>query len=426
MMASCCGVHGGSGVPAGAARRREAAPLSIARAAAPTPSRRVVGPAGHDQARRRRSAARCRGRGRARPAAGASRAAAFCRGVAALGSPRAGRARSPASSGVTVNSRDLAAVQRHHLVLAGQRSISSSPWPCTTQARSVPSRASVSAIGRSQAGAKTPVSWRLHPGRIGQRAQQVEDRAGAQLDPRAGGVAQRGVVPRREQEDACRPRPGRASSRSIGTSMLTPSAASTSAAPDFDDSARLPCLATGTPAPATHEGGRGGDVERAGAVAAGAARCRSPRPAPRSRSIRARMARTAPVDLRHRLAADPHGHQQAGDLRRRRLAGHDDAEGGLGLALAPGARRRRAGPGPASSVVHAGAPGAGLRSSRERWRGSSAAGRGRARRRCSRGGTARRRSAGRGGRMPMTQAVLGPGGRLERVAAGRPLDDQAW
>src|SRR5215510_9053483 len=34
-------------------------------------------------------------------------------------------------------------------------------------------------------------------------------------------------------------------------SILTPSACSTSAAPDFDDSARLPCLATGTPAPAT-------------------------------------------------------------------------------------------------------------------------------------------------------------------------------
>src|ERR1700690_612299 len=34
-------------------------------------------------------------------------------------------------------------------------------------------------------------------------------------------------------------------------SILTPSACSTSAAPDFDDSARLPCLAIGTPAPAT-------------------------------------------------------------------------------------------------------------------------------------------------------------------------------
>src|SRR5579871_1399210 len=35
------------------------------------------------------------------------------------------------------------------------------------------------------------------------------------------------------------------------TSILTPSADKTSAAPDRDDSARLPCLATGTPAPAT-------------------------------------------------------------------------------------------------------------------------------------------------------------------------------
>src|ERR1700728_4527854 len=34
-------------------------------------------------------------------------------------------------------------------------------------------------------------------------------------------------------------------------SILTPSDASTSAAPERDDSARLPCLATGTPVPAT-------------------------------------------------------------------------------------------------------------------------------------------------------------------------------
>src|SRR5229473_8422493 len=36
-----------------------------------------------------------------------------------------------------------------------------------------------------------------------------------------------------------------------GISILTPSAISTSAEPDRDDRARLPCLATGTPAPAT-------------------------------------------------------------------------------------------------------------------------------------------------------------------------------
>src|SRR5436190_11788363 len=36
-----------------------------------------------------------------------------------------------------------------------------------------------------------------------------------------------------------------------GRSILTPSEASTSAAPERDDSARLPCFATGTPQPAT-------------------------------------------------------------------------------------------------------------------------------------------------------------------------------
>src|SRR5262245_40801095 len=35
------------------------------------------------------------------------------------------------------------------------------------------------------------------------------------------------------------------------SSIRTPSACNTSAAPDFEESARLPCLATGTPAPAT-------------------------------------------------------------------------------------------------------------------------------------------------------------------------------
>ena len=41
------------------------------------------------------------------------------------------------------------------------------------------------------------------------------------------------------------------SSASIGTSRPMPRADSTSAAPDLDVKARLPCLATGMPAPAT-------------------------------------------------------------------------------------------------------------------------------------------------------------------------------
>src|SRR6195952_6184275 len=51
-----------------------------------------------------------------------------------------------------------------------------------------------------------------------------------------------------------KPIPASATQRPICSgvmSILTPSDESTSAAPDRDDSARLPCLATGTPAPAT-------------------------------------------------------------------------------------------------------------------------------------------------------------------------------
>src|SRR4051812_16240400 len=77
-------------------------------------------------------------------------------------------------------------------------------------------------------------------------------------------------------------------------SILTPSEASTSAAPERDDSARLPCLATGTPAPATMNEAQ---VET----------LTDPEPSPPvpttstatggafTRSILARMAETAPV-----------------------------------------------------------------------------------------------------------------------------------
>ncbi len=51
-----------------------------------------------------------------------------------------------------------------------------------------------------------------------------------------------------------KPRPHSAIEREIASglaSMFTPSAASTSAEPERDEIERLPCLATGTPAPAT-------------------------------------------------------------------------------------------------------------------------------------------------------------------------------
>ena len=77
-------------------------------------------------------------------------------------------------------------------------------------------------------------------------------------------------------------------------SILTPSEASTSAAPERDDSARLPCLATGTPAPATMNEAQvetltepepSPPVPTTSTASAGAL----------TRSILARIAETAPV-----------------------------------------------------------------------------------------------------------------------------------
>src|SRR4030088_359986 len=77
-------------------------------------------------------------------------------------------------------------------------------------------------------------------------------------------------------------------------SILTPSEASTSAAPERDDSARLPCLATGTPAPATRKEAQvetltepepSPPVPTTSTASAGAL----------TRSILARIADTAPV-----------------------------------------------------------------------------------------------------------------------------------
>jgi hypothetical protein len=77
-------------------------------------------------------------------------------------------------------------------------------------------------------------------------------------------------------------------------SILTPSADNTSAAPERDDSARLPCLATGTPAPATMKEAQvetltepepSPPVPTTSTASAGAV----------TRSILARIADTAPV-----------------------------------------------------------------------------------------------------------------------------------
>ena len=127
---------------------------------------------------------------------------------------------------------------------------SSSPEPCTTQARSEPSRPNTSAIGRTHSGANTPTSWRgalagldSGPSRLKIVLVPSSTRAGATWRV---ALWWRGAI--------IKPRPiSHRHRRTIAksASMLTPSAVSTSAEPDFEESARLPCLATGTPQPAT-------------------------------------------------------------------------------------------------------------------------------------------------------------------------------
>ena len=124
----------------------------------------------------------------------------------------------------------------------------SPPW--TTQTRSEPRLRSTSAIGFSQAEENTPISWRLTPAGIGERPEQVEDRAGAEFDAHRADVAHRRVMGRRHHEaDAGL---AHAALDAFGRQAdLDAERASASAAPDFEEAARLPCLATGTPQAAT-------------------------------------------------------------------------------------------------------------------------------------------------------------------------------
>ena len=107
-------------------------------------------------------------------------------------------------------------------------------------------------------------------GRVGERAEDVENGAHAHFLAHRGDVLHRRMVVGREHEahaDGC---------DALGhlcrglRSMLAPSASNTSALPDFDDTLRPPCLATVAPAAAATKADGGGDVEGVGGIAAGA------------------------------------------------------------------------------------------------------------------------------------------------------------
>ena len=113
--------------------------------------------------------------------------------------------------------------------------------------------------------------------------------------------------------------------------MRTPSASSTSAEPQRDDTARLPCLAIGTPGARGHEGRRGRDVEGLGAVATGTAGVdQAVAGGDRRGHVGAHRPGTA-GDLVRRLALHPQRHHEPGDLGLAGVAAHDLHHGRVGL-----------------------------------------------------------------------------------------------
>ena len=191
--------------------------------------------------------------------------------------------------------------------------------------------------------------------------------------------------------------------RSGGRSMRTPSAASTSAAPERDDSARLPCFATGTPAPATMKAAQVemlNEPEASPPVPTTSIACGGAS----TRSIFARIAVTAPVisstvSPRTRSAisrppicdgvASPDIMLAKASAASSRLSAAPVATCAMSVfssAMRPPGGSRRIGPRRRPC-------GRFRRSIPGRGRGNSSGSRGHARRRCSRGGTARRAPA---------------------------------
>ena len=122
---------------------------------------------------------------------------------------------SPTSSGATSKIATLPSSSAATVVAPAVVS-SSRPSPCTTQARSAPSRPSTSAIGLHPFRREHADELALRAGRVRQRPEQVEDRARAELDPGRRDVAGGAVMARRHQKaDADLPQ-ARAHDRQVG------------------------------------------------------------------------------------------------------------------------------------------------------------------------------------------------------------------
>ena len=180
-------IERGGGQLARLRRGPSARPATISAAAALRTRDVAIGACARRRARRRKRAWHCtlHRRPSARPADAAS---------------------SPTSAGSMVEARDLAAWSSSTALVGPVVVISSRPSePCTDQTRVEPRLPSTSTSGSSHCARKHAEELPLHAGRVGERAEQIEDGARAELDPRRPDMLHRGVMSRREHEADARP-----------------------------------------------------------------------------------------------------------------------------------------------------------------------------------------------------------------------------
>ena len=164
-------------------------------------------------------------------------------------------------------------------------------------------------------------------GRVRQRPQDVEDRAHAQFAPRTDGVLHRAVQQRREQEADAGFGQAALDGGHVRFDVHAQRLEHVRAAGSTGHRA-VAVLGHREAASRRHDGRRGGDVERARVIAAGAAGVNDHRAGRRldARGFLAHHPRAA-GNLVDRLALDSQRNQKARHLRRRGFTGHDRVHG---------------------------------------------------------------------------------------------------
>ena len=171
-----------------------------------------------------------------------------------------------------------------------------------------------------------------HPGRVGDRPENVEHRAHADLPARADGVFHGAVQLRGKQEGDADFIQATAHLLRLQVDGHAQRRQHIGAAAATGDRA-VAMLGHRHPGPGDHKRRYRGNIETALAIAAGAAQVHGVAVACRHRCGLGAHAGGKPGDLIRGLALHAQSRQQRADLRRRRLAFHDGVHGGAGLLL---------------------------------------------------------------------------------------------